>query len=105
MIPIQFIMEMENIAPQRMKERYDIQYATTFWEKLVGLMFKKNFQGELIFTYKNPTNIFIHTLFMRFPIDVIAYNEKNEMIKSVKLRPWQNVFVKGVKWFIEKKSA
>ena len=59
MIPIQFIMKMENIAPQRMREQYGIHYAKTFWEKLIGLMFKKDFLGELVFTYKNPTNIFI----------------------------------------------
>ena len=105
MIPIQFIMEMETIAPQRMRTRYGIQYASTFLEKFIGLMFKKDFQGELIFTYAKPSNFFIHTFFMRFPIDVVAYNEKSEVIKSVKLEPWRIVFIKGVKWFIEKKSA
>lgn len=104
MIPIQFITEMRTIAPQRMKERYNTHYAKTGWQKMMGLMFKKDFQGEMIFTYKKPTNIFIHTSFMKFDIDVIACNEKNEVIKSVKLEPWQIISVEGVKWFIEKKS-
>ena len=105
MIPIQFITEMENIAPMRMKTRYRIQYAKTFWQKFIGLMFRKDFQGEMIFTYEKPTDIFIHTSFMKFDIDVVAYNEKNEVIISVKLKPWRIVSLKGVKWFMEKKSA
>ena len=96
---------METIAPQRMKERYSIHYANTYLKRTLGLMFKKDFKGELVFTYAKPTDIFIHGFFMRFPVDVVAYNEKNEVIKSINLKPWRIVFVKGVKWFIEKKSA
>ena len=105
MIPIQFITEMGSIAPMRMKTRYRIHYANTFLKRTLGLMFKKDFQGEMIFTYEKPTDIFIHTSFMKFAIDVIVYNEKSEVIKSVKLEPWRIISVKGVKWFMEKKSA
>ena len=105
MIPIGFIADMENIAPMRMMERYKIHYANTFLKKTLGLMFKKDFLGELVFTYTKPTNLFIHTLFMKFDIDVVCYNKKNEVIKLRKLQPWQIMFVKDVKWFIEKKSA
>lgn len=104
MIPIGFIADMENIAPNRMKERYGIHYANTFLKRTLGLMFKKDFQGELVFTYTKPTNLFIHTLFMKFDIDVVCYNKKNEVIKLTKLQPWRFIFVRDVKWFIEKKS-
>ena len=96
---------MENIAPQRMKERYGIHYANTFLKRTLGLMFKKDFLGELVFTFKKPTTLFIHTLFMKFDIDVVCYNEKNKLIKLTKLQPWRIMFVKNVKRIIEKKSA
>lgn len=105
MMSIGFIAEMENIAPNRMKERYGIQYANTFLKRTLGLMFKKDFRGELIFTFKKPTNLFIHTFFMRFDIDVMCYNKKNEIIKHRKLQPWRSMCVNDVKQIIEKKST
>lgn len=104
MIPIKFIAEMGNITPERMKERYSIQYAKTFWEYLIGLMFKSDFRGMMVFTYAKPINLFIHTCFMRFPLDITCYDEKNGMIGEVKnMAPWRFMYVKGVKWFTEKK--
>ena len=105
MIPIGFLAEMETIAPTRMKERYGVQYANTFLKRTFGLMFKKDFHGEMVFTFGKPTNLFIHTFFMRFDIDVMCYNEKSKLIKSAKLKPWQIRYVKNVKRFIEKKSV
>ena len=105
MIPVGFIADMESIAPTRMKELYKIHYANTFLKRTLGLMFKKDFLGELVFTYTKPTNLFIHTLFMKFDIDVVCYNKKNELIKLTKLQPWRIMFVKSVKRIIEKKSA
>lgn len=105
MIPIQFITEMENIAPQHTKEHFDIQYATTFWQKSLGLMFKNDFLGKMFFRNYKPINLFIHTIFMRFPIDIICYNEKNEIIREVKnMKPYQIIYVRGVKCFVEQKS-
>lgn len=105
MTPIHFIAEVENIASNRMKERYNIQYANTFLKRTLGLMFKKDFCGELVFTFGKPTNLFIHTLFMKFGVDVVCYNEKKELVKTAKLKPWRFMYVKNVKWFIEKKSV
>ena len=106
MMPIGFIADMENIAPNRMKERYGIHYANTFLKRTLGLMFKKDFQGELVFTYTKPTNLFIHTLFMKFDIDVKIYGEGNKLIRLIKkFAPYRCVFAKSVKQIIEKKSA
>ena len=106
MIPIKFIAEMERIAPERMKERHSIQYAKTFWEYLIGLMFKADFQGIMVFTYAKPINLFVHTCFMRFSLDITCYDEKNEIIREEKdMEPWRFMYVKGVKWFTEEKQS
>jgi len=96
---------MENVAPQRMKER-NIQYANTFLKRSLGLMFKKDFQGEMVFTFPKPTNIFIHTFFMRFDINAVCYNEKNEIVREVKnMKPYRIMYVKNVKYFVEQKAT
>jgi len=93
---------MENIAPQRMKERYNIQYANTFLKRSLGLMFKKDFQGKLIFTFKKPTNLIIHTAFMKFSIHIRFYNS-NQLINECDMKPWRFMVVRNVDCFTEEK--
>jgi uncharacterized membrane protein (UPF0127 family) len=72
------------------KELYsDILLATSFSERLIGLMFKerppKGSNGLLI----DPCNS-IHTCFMRYPIDVIFLDASNKIIKIIyRLKPWR----------------
>jgi len=93
---------MENVAPQGMFERYKIEYANTFLKRTLGLMFKRNFDGKLVFTFKKPTNFFVHTCFMRFGIHVKFYNN-NYLIKECDMKPWQVLVVRGVDCFTEEK--
>ena len=103
-IPIQFIMEMENIAPNRMYERYGIEYASTFLQKMTGLMFRKDFKGKMVFRFSRSCSIFVHTFFMRFDIRINFYSE-NRLIKACNMKPWQIVTIRNVDCFTEEKMS
>ena len=71
----------------------NMKYATSFKDRLIGLMFKERmegFDGLLI----RPCNS-IHTFFMKYNIDVIFLNRDNKIVKIVKdLRPWRMTWIK-----------
>ncbi|MBE6485902.1 MAG: hypothetical protein E7Z85_03565 [Methanosphaera stadtmanae] len=83
---------------------YDITIANTFRKRLIGLMWKRNFNG-LLFKQKlsNKFNASIHTCFMKVPIDIIYVNEKNEIQELEKLAPWKLYIPKNgyIKYIIE----
>lgn len=56
-----------------------INVAKSFHQKLMGFMFKKNFNYGILFPKTNS----IHTFFMKENIDVIALDEKNQIIEKV----------------------
>jgi len=62
--------------------------ANTVFKRIKGLLAKKDFQqGEALIL--NPCNS-IHTLFMRFPIDVIFLDRQNKVVKVIPgLNPWR----------------
>jgi uncharacterized membrane protein (UPF0127 family) len=62
--------------------------AETFWQRFIGLMFKKNIKYSVLF--KNCKSI--HTFFMCFNLDVIFLDRDNRVIKIVKqLKPFRIV--------------
>jgi uncharacterized membrane protein (UPF0127 family) len=66
----------------------NIKYASTFSERLVGLMFIKEMRGMdgLIL---DPGNS-IHNCFVRFPIDVIFISRENRVVKIIRgFKPWR----------------
>lgn len=65
----------------------EIIYADTFFKRLIGLMGKKNFNHVLVFT--NPADSGIHTMFMRFEIDVYFADENKVVFDKSTLRPWK----------------
>ena len=75
--------------------------ADTFWRRLVGLMGKAELgdNSGLILT---PCNS-VHTMFMRFPIDVIFLNHKLEILLIKQdLRPWSiSPIVAGAQYVLE----
>jgi len=96
---------MKNSAIERMYNDFYIEYASTFLQKMVGLALRDDFEGVMIFTYAKPTNFFIHTCGMFFPLDITCFDENNEVVREIKnMKPWKVVYVKGVKTFVEKKS-
>jgi len=81
-----------------------IIYADTFLKRVFGLMFKKDFEGIMLFSFPKPSTVLIHSFFMRFTIDVICFDNDYYLIKSFTLKPWRIAIVKGVKYIAERKS-
>lgn len=73
----------------------NIREAKSFRDRLMGLMFKKNINYGLLFNNCKS----IHTFFMKEEIDVVATDEKDNIIKEYKnLKPWKILFApKGTK--------
>ncbi|AKL97820.1 DUF192 domain-containing protein [Endomicrobium proavitum] len=69
-------------------KKLKILQAKTFLERFCGFMFKEN-AGYALF-FKNCTSV--HTFFMKFNINVVFLNKKNEIISIKKnVRPWRLV--------------
>lgn len=62
-------------------------YADTFFKRLKGLMGKKCFNDAMLFT--NLKDSSIHTMFMRFEIDVYFIDENKVIYDKVSLKPWK----------------
>ena len=65
----------------------EIIYADTFFKRFKGLMGKKNFDYIMVFT--NLTDSSIHTMFMRFEIDIYFIDKNGVIFDKVTLRPWK----------------
>ena len=77
------------------KSYSEVEIADTFLKRTLGLMFRKPGMYHLIFTVSKPQRVLIHTLFMRFPIDVTFYNEEGVIVKTVKhMKPWHVAYCK-----------
>ena len=64
-----------------------IIYADTFFKRFKGLMAKKDFNDCLIFT--NLKDSSIHTMFMRFEIDIYFIDENKIVFDKITLSPWK----------------
>lgn len=65
----------------------EIIYADTFFKRFKGLIGKKNFDYIMVFT--NLTDSSIHTMFMRFEIDIYFVDKNGVIFDKVTLRPWK----------------
>ena len=65
----------------------EIIYADTFFKRFKGLMGKKDFNQILVF--KNITDSSIHTMFMRFEIDIYFIDENKVIYDKTSLKPWK----------------
>lgn len=76
-----------------------IRKAKSFKDRFLGLMFKKNITYGLLFNNCRS----IHTFFMKEQIDVIATDEKDNIIKEYKdVKPWKILIApKGTKKIYE----
>lgn len=64
-----------------------ILYADTFFKRFKGLMGKKDFKGMMVFA--NLKDSGIHTMFMRFEIDVYFIDENRKVFDKISLKPWK----------------
>ena len=65
----------------------EIIYADTFFKRFKGLMGKKDFDHVLVFS--NLTDSSIHTMLMRFEIDVYFIDENRRVFDKATLKPWR----------------
>lgn len=65
-----------------------VEEAKTFWARLKGLMFRASLtSGNALLLDPCPQ---IHTCFMRFNIDVVFLDKKNQVVAVLEnLRPWR----------------
>lgn len=61
--------------------------ANNFFKRFKGLMGKKDIDYVLLFT--NLTDSSIHTLFMRFEIDIYFIDENKVIFEKASLKPWR----------------
>lgn len=76
----------------------EIIYADTFLKRLIGLMGRKDFNQCLLFL--NLTDSAIHTMFMRFEVDVYFIDENKIIYEKASLKPWRFYRPKGQAEFI-----
>jgi len=66
----------------------DGRKAVTFFERLLGLMFRASIDKDEALIFHNVNSI--HMLFMRFPIDVLYLDKDNKVLKvKHSLKPWR----------------
>ena len=63
-----------------------LKFADSYFQRLKGLMFKKNINYALVIKTKYSSAI--HTSFMRFPIDVYFIDENKKIFEIATLKPW-----------------
>ena len=77
-----------------------LRLADSFFARFKGLMLKKSIGEEegIFFTNVNR----IHTSFMRFPIDVVYFDEEYKVLHIETVKPWKlGSKVKGAKHVLE----
>ena len=77
----------------------------SLWQHTMGCMFQSEMQ-PLIFIFKHPKKIGIHTCFVQQSIDIAFLNEKNKIIElKLDMKPWQFYTSKSApKYMVETKS-
>lgn len=82
--------------------------ATSFLDRVRGLMFESTGEVELEFVLPKETRhgASVHTFFMQYPIRVEWFNSKRELVDWVVLQPWTFNYtpVNPAKYILERKS-
>lgn len=67
---------------------FEVEEASSFGERLMGLMFRKDMESDKGMLIKNCNSI--HTFFMRFNIDVLFLDKNYKIVKIInQMRPWR----------------
>lgn len=80
-------------------DKYNIKVADGFFQRLLGLMFKKNINYALLFNKCKS----VHTFFMFMNIDILALDNNDNIIKTYKnVKPGRIIIgPKGTKKILE----
>lgn len=66
----------------------NMRVASSFRDRVVGLMFKSDMEGFDCLLIENCKSI--HTCFMKYPIDVVFINSEDEVVKPLyDIQPWR----------------
>jgi uncharacterized membrane protein (UPF0127 family) len=66
----------------------NIKVADSFFDRLIGLMFKEKMEGFEGLLIKKCNSI--HTFFMRYNLDIVFLNHEYEVVKVIEnIRPWR----------------
>ena len=78
--------------------------ANSIWSRFWGLMWQRSLpQGEALII--DPCNS-VHTLFMRFPIDVVFLDNGGRIVKVAEgLKPFRAAVGRGSRWVMEMPSG
>ena len=70
-----------------------VQIADDFLTRLIGLMFKREFEYPILFKipphFNSPSRSAIHTCFMLIEIIAVFVDDDNEVFEIARLKPWQ----------------
>lgn len=68
------------------------EWATTPWQKFAGLMMRPRIERPLVLVLASESRWLaaIHTLFMRFPIDLVFLDKRRKVVDLVRnVAPWR----------------
>ena len=85
-----------------------IEFAKTKLRQAAGLMFRKEIPSgfSMIFVMDKPSDVSVHMLFMRFPIDVIFLDGEKKVRGFFRLNPWTGYkAMKDIRYVIEMKAG
>ncbi len=69
-----------------------VKFANDYISRLKGLMFKKDLNYVLVLKPSTSSHRFfssVHTLFMKFSIDIIFLDEKKKVFEIITISPWK----------------
>ena len=69
-----------------------------------GLMFRKKLERPIVFILNREDLIFLHTFFVRFPIDILLLDSDKRVTKKISMKPWR-FFIGKAKYVIETKRG
>lgn len=75
-----------------------LKFANSYFSRLKGLMFKKKLNYALVLKPSNSKYRFfssIHTLFIRFTMDVVFLNKDQVVFEIIQISPWKFYIPKG----------
>lgn len=81
-----------------------VEVARSIWARFWGLMFRKGLGRDEALLIDPCSSV--HTMFMRFPIDIVFLDAENRVVKITQdLRPWRIGLASGSKRVLEMPSG
>jgi uncharacterized membrane protein (UPF0127 family) len=94
-------MKFENLNLEYKGKKFSVKAKIcSEFGKTKGLMFVRRKKAEsLLFGFKEPVDMAIHSFFVFFPFLAIWLNEKNEIIEFQIVKPFESYVLPKVKYY------